>query len=271
MNAIRYCTVPAAVLLVFALAPARAADDATRLEGWLAGSLTEFDYAETENGIELDREEGLLPGLNAGLHLARGALFAEGTLAATDGHVDYRSATVATRTDETILDVDVIAGRTLYDRDRTSLALYAGLGYRHWQRDIRSTATAFGLDETYRWWYGSLGVRATHALGARRQLRADLQLTRTLDPDIDIDFAAGYDSKNLALGEANGLRASLAFEQRLREGLSLFVSPWFEYWKLGRSDTELLYRNGLPVGTVFEPRSTTRNLGVNVGVRWRVF
>lgn len=271
MNSIRSCTRLAVCILALASLSARAADAVQQLDAWLAGGITDFDYAETENAIELDREEGLLPGLDAGLHLAQGALFAEGALSITGGPVDYRSASVASRTDEMILDAGVIAGFTALEHDRTRLALFAGAGYRHWERGIRSTATAFGLDETYRWWYGSLGARVTQALGDRGQLSADLRLTRTVDPDITIDFAAGYDSKTLQLGTANGLRAAVAWERRLRDGVSLFVSPWYEYWKLGRSDTEPLYRNGLPVGTVFEPRSTTRNLGVNVGVRWRVF
>jgi hypothetical protein len=261
----------AASLLLVPAAGTAASDPHLQLDAWLGAGALDFDYRESDSGVVLDREEGVLPGLNAGLRLAQGALFAEGELRVAGGHVDYRSATVTTRTDETILDTDLIAGYTPYVRDRASLALYAGLGYRHWQRDIRSTATASGLDETYRWGYGSLGVRATRAVGARGQLRADLRLTRTLAPEITIDYTAGYDTQTLQPGGENGLRAAIGYEHRVRDGISLFVSPWYEYWKLGRSDTGLLLQNGIPVGTVFEPRSTTRNLGINAGVRWRVF
>jgi len=263
---------PAAVWLLLAAASgAWPGEQATRLDAWLAAGVTDIDYEEFDHGASQDREEGTVPGLGAGLHLARGRLFAEGMLDAGSGHVDYRAAGIATTTDEDILDGDVIGGRELLRRQDSRLGLYAGLGYRHWRRDIRSTPAAFGLDETYRWWYGILGVRGEYDVNDRVRLRADMALTRTLDPSIKVRFAAGYDDATLDLGAANGLRVAVALENRLGNGMALFVSPWYEYWKLGRSADAVLRQNGIPAGTVFEPQSETHNLGIHAGVRWRLF
>ncbi len=139
-----------------------------RLDAWLGAGVMDFDYEEFDQGASLDREEGYLPGVSAGLRLARGRMFAETALEAWTGGVDYASATEITTTDEDILDWNVMAGRDLFAQADQRLGLYAGLGYRHWQRDIRSTPTAFGLDETYRWWYASRGAarrKCCHAAG----------------------------------------------------------------------------------------------------------
>ena len=264
----------AAWLLVAMPMLTRAGDDgAVHLDAWLGAGVLDFDYEEYGlNGASLDWEEGYLPGLNAGLRLTRGAWLAETALVAWSGRVDYANPFVTSKTDEDILDWDVIAGRDLVAEGGNQLGLYAGLGYRHWQRDIHSTPGANnGLDETYRWWYGILGVRGERDMTEHLRVRADLQLTRTLDPSIKIRFAAGYDDHTLDLGAANGLRAAITFENRLDNDVVVFVSPWFEYWQLGRSATEILTQNGMPAGPVFEPYSETRNLGINAGVRWRVF
>jgi hypothetical protein len=244
---------------------------APHLDAWLGAGVTGFDYEEFDRGASLDREEGVLPGITAGLRFVRHTLFAESTLDAASGRADYRAAGVATRTDEDLVDWDAVAGREFSGRGGNRISLYAGLGHRRWRRDIRSTATASGLDETYRWWYGILGLRGARGLGEHARVRADLQLTRTLDPSVRVRFAAGYDDITLDPGEERGVRAAVTFENRIDNGLVVFVSPWFEYWELGRSTDAVLTQKGLPAGTVFEPRSETRNLGIHAGVRWRLF
>jgi hypothetical protein len=262
----------AAWLMLAAPAGVRAGDAAAHLGGWLGAGVTDIDYAEFDQGVSLDGEQGIVPVLAAHLQLARGRLFAETTLVAGSGRVDYASASAVSDTDEDIIDWDAIAGREFLGREGNRVGLYGGLGYRHWQRDIHSTpGVDNGLYETYRWWYGILGVRGEHDVNRVVKLRADLQLTRLLDPSIKVRFAAGYDDHSLDLGTASGLRAALTLEHRLGNGMTVFVSPWFEYWQPGRSADAALTQNGMPAGTLFEPRSETRSLGILAGAGWRLF
>jgi len=48
------------------------------------------------------------------------------------------------------------------------------------------------------------------------------------------------------------------------------LMPWYERWDLGRSSVKNLYRDGVPIGTVWEPRSETSNYGISLGVRWQL-
>jgi hypothetical protein len=267
---------PCAVLAaaVGLLPAARAAGAGERhLDGWLGAGVLDFDYEEFDpGGASLNREDGYLPGLNAGLRLGRGVWFAETALLAWSGRVDYTNPAVTSRTDEDILDWNVIAGRGAGAYAGIAVSAYAGLGYRHWRRDIHASPGANdGLDETYRWGYGLLGLRGERDLGQTSRVRGDLQLTRTLEPSIKIRFEAGYDDHTLDLGAANGVRAALTFEHRLDNEVVVFVSPWFEYWELGRSAVEPRTTQGVINGLIYEPDSETRIFGLNAGVRWRLF
>lgn len=55
---------------------------------------------------------------------------------------------------------------------------------------------------------------------------------------------------------------------RTGERTRLVIEPYTKGWNLGRSLTETLTRNGVPVGTVYEPRSASRYFGLNVGIQW---
>lgn len=248
--------------------PLMAAPGQLDLDASLAFSVLDFDYTETfDDGSTADYETGLLPGVSLGLSIARDRLFAETTLSAWSGNVGYHGP-ADTVTGEDLLEWNVLAGAEVYRHTATSIALYAGAGFRYWERGIRSTTTLSGLFETYDWWYGLLGLRLTHDPRESIRLGADIRLLRPVDPGIEVEFASGFDDKELDLGEKTGVRVALTLENRLDDRFRYFISPWFEYWELGRSRTEPLLQDGIIVGTVFEPMSETRNFGVNIGLVW---
>ncbi|MDH3560181.1 MAG: hypothetical protein OEN52_04415 [Gammaproteobacteria bacterium] len=236
--------------------------------GWVAFSVQDFDYTETfDDGSIADTEAGLLPGVNLGLSIERNRVFAETALSAWSGNVGYHGP-ADTVTGEDLLDWNLLAGAEVYRHTATTVAVYAGAGYRYWERDIQSTATLSGLFETYEWWYGLLGLRLQRETGESVRLGADIRLLRPVQPEIQVEFASGFDDKDLDLGEETGVRVALTLEKKLDGKSSYFISPWFEYWELGRSRTGHLLQDGIVVGTVFEPMSETRNFGVNIGLVW---
>jgi len=239
--------------------------------GWLGLSATSFDYEEfSDAGASLDREQGWLPGVQAGLNRDYGRWFLETELQWSSGEVDYSSPQAESKTDESILHLQLLAGIPLQAADRQRTSLVAGLGYREWQRDIQSTPTASGLDETYRWGYGVLGLRGEQQFSAGTRVVVDMQLTRTISPDIKVRFDNSFDDVSLDLGAENGFRLSLLFDRRLDKSKTFWVMPWYEYWEFGRSGDWARTSNGVPVGTltVHEPRSETGSYGISMGMRW---
>jgi hypothetical protein len=73
-----------------------------------------------------------------------------------------------------------------------------------------------------------------------------------------------YEGTTLNLGERFGGRASVTVDYISPNGRTFYVEPFYEYWQFGKSDIE--FNSGL--GNILEPRSTTKNLGVNIGMHW---
>jgi hypothetical protein len=263
------------LLLVFTVSPLLALAETGNIimSVWLGATALDFDYEEFDGQDDsLDREDGWMPGVTAGASLTGDRWFVESSLLWSSGVVDYHSPDVDSKTDEEILNLEALAGTPLFASDRQRVSLVAGAGHRKWQRDIRSTPTALGLDETYRWYYWLLGLRGEHRFSERTRVVADAQLTRTLNPEIEAKFKANYaDDVNLDLGEETAYKASFTLHRQLTGNASLWLMPWYERWDLGRSKTKDLYRDGAYLGKeVHEPRSETHNYGVSLGVRWEL-
>lgn len=258
-------------ILTCALVVAAATGEAG--EGWtwdgelsLTGGY--MDYRETgSNGLELNREHGTLPGVAAALRgqSARWSIGAE--LSYFDGDVRYEGQTntgtgLTTRTDQRIADGSAWIGLRGFERPESILDVYAGGGLRWWNRDIRSTASAFGVDETYAWPYLLAGLRAERRLAGGDAVSLDLRLLRPVDPSLDVDFKNDYDSVEVGQDPRAGGRVSLAWSRPWIGGRSLAVSVWYERWRFGAGDAEVLRRNGVAIGSVREPESDTEFVGL---------
>lgn len=240
--------------------------------GEAAVSLMHFDYREyRDNGSLLDRENGYLPGVSFSLARAVGGWEAMGRVSHHGDTIDYSGETeagvpVQTSTSEKLTDISLQLGKDEAFGEGTPAKLYGGIGHRQWRRDIHSTATVRGLLENYRWSYVFLGALASLAQKDSFILALDMRLTRTVNPTIHVDFGGVYDSAMLSLKEKSGFRISLPATLPQANGLQLRIEPFWEEWHFGRSNTESITRNGVSVGTVFEPRSESRAYGVNIGL-----
>jgi hypothetical protein len=97
----------------------------------------------------------------------------------------------------------------------------------------------------------------------------DARFFRTLRPTVEIAFENGLDDARLALGERTGHRLSIAASYALTPSVDLRAEPYYEAFGFGRSDAGELTRAGVRAGTVHEPRSETRNVGLAVGASRR--
>jgi hypothetical protein len=113
-----------------------------------------------------------------------------------------------------------------------------------------------------------LGARGIYHFNPVTRLRLDVCLTRTVNPEIEVEFKAAFDDVKLGLGEKTGSRIRLTLDHSLNETMRVWLSPWYEYWALGRSSTQDLTSNGVVTASVYEPRSETENFGINIGVTW---
>jgi len=246
----------------------------------IGASVLNFGYKEfNDSGKLLDREDGNIPGFALRLSHVRKQLLFAGDVSYHGGDVVYDGQTntgipITTRTGEKIVDMAV---RTEYWQATPggfNYALYAGAGYRRWERDIRPTRTAAGapvgeLFEIYEWWFGLLGAKLTLSESPRARWLLDARVVRPMNPSTTVEANSLYDKVRLDLGERWGWRLALPWRYGMSQAAGLTVEPFVESFEIGRSATVTAIKNGTPVGTVTEPRSETRNYGLAISVSSR--
>jgi len=255
------------------------AQPAIRWNGQAELSWTDFNYREYNDGSLLDQERGGLPGVVFALTAEMGHWALGGRFSWHAGDVLYDGQTntgipIATHTEESILDTSVRIDRSFGPVDDPALTLYGGFGYRYWGRDIRPTYTGSGqpvdgLYEIYRWKYFLVGGKTAIYRTGRSRWSLDARVMRPYRPTIEVDQQGRYDTVILDLDERTGWRVALPWEYRLSARTHWVIEPYMEAWDIGLSSSAPLTQNGVQVDnkTLYEPRSTTRNLGIAMGFR----
>lgn len=262
-------------LSTIVLLPPAAAAPPERLIASFGVQYQHFEYEENHDGNRLNKEDGELPGLELRLEEYRGQWYARAWGRYADGEVDYDGQTNAgaplnTDTDETIWHGHLGLGRWLTSPDSfLDLGLQAGGGYRHWERDIQSTSTVLGLEETYRWPYLSAGATALKTRGAATW-SLEAELLWPINPEVEIDDNPVFNKTELDLEQQLGGRLALRWHQDLNPRLGLALELWYEHWELGQSDTETINAKGGGTLSIFEPDSDTDIIGVTLSLGWQL-
>jgi hypothetical protein len=171
-----------------------------------------------------------------------------------------------THTNEKIFDSTILFGVIDAIRLSNPSALYFGLGFREWRRDILPTASVQGLFEKYSWYYGVIGGRVELLRNKKMSLWLDGRFTRPIDPVMNICLS-NFDCMDLRLGVNTSGRIALPINFRAFRNSNLIIEPYFESWDFGRSASEELTINGAPAGgSIYEPRSESRNVGVTLSI-----
>lgn len=240
-----------------------------------------FDYREF-NGedILLDKETGVMPGLHLSAALVGDKWYSELVYEYHLGTVDYDGQTqngdpLTTETEEDIIDLSIIIGRYFGHASRHRSAVYGGLGYHYWERNILPTGNVAGLLETYKWSYALLGMKFSFLKSNQTGLLLDLRLRRMLDATMDIDFLGftdingnQWDNTSLNLGEDWSYRVGLPYIVSISQNASLTIEPYISTWFIQRSNTQELTSDGQPLQVerlvIYEPQSETTNVGISL-------
>lgn len=260
------------LLLLPTVSFANRGSDLDAFTGGIGVGQMHFDLREFDRQDDtLVQESGWLSGIDAAVSADMNPLQARIRAAYYAGDVDYdgqtqSGAAIDSSSDQKIWDISVLTAYRLPFSVTPRASLYAGGGYRHWQRDIQSVGSISGLDETYRWWSAQSGLNLEWRRGADLWV-LDVRLTRTLDPRVDVDFHHTFESANLDLGERWGWITELAWRHRLSPRLSAGLKAFYESWDLGKSGLETLTANDAAAGSVFQPRIENRNYGFTIDLR----
>lgn len=252
---------------------------AVQVEFEFGGGLMKFDYAEYNgSAVFLDGETGFIPGGVLKLKLNSQSVYSEFVGQLYGNTIQYDGQTqggtpVQTDSDAVIFDTHYKFGFKL--SQARNHGPYLGLGYRYWFRNIRSGYDingnpVAGLLEEYYWNYGLLGYSGSFRASEKMRVGFDIRHTKMFNAKMDVDFLGfgGYDDAQVNLGEEFGSRISVPVKMIMR-GYSLIVSPYYERIDIGKSNTVRLTSGGVPTTTlILEPRSETRNVGIEITWLW---
>jgi len=228
-----------------------------------------FGYKEDVPAPYKSTENGWLPGLGVALvRLEKGpSLFARLAGEYTGAHTTYDGTTqsgipVTGGTNNKFLNAEGSVGLTLPAPSTTSLTVYAGLGYRYWERGLGGEAP---YRERYTWKYVPAGLRWDSRSKGRWGFGVDFATRFMFGGMIRVYFSDIYPTLNdldLTLGNRPGWKLQAPVRYRY-----LTFTPWFESSAIGQSNTDTLRFRGEPIAVGYEPSSVTRQYGLNVGAR----
>lgn len=237
----------------------------------LSPSLLHFDYTEFSTTDKvLDSESGWLPGIEAKLsHSITLDWSFDITSAYYSGTVDYTGQTqsgvpLSTSTDTNLFRFGGQINKTIYKK----IYLFVGAQFRQWDRDIKSTNTASGIDETYKWIEYSIGLNSDIYSNKNNVVSVDVAYLLIRNATVEADLSrVNLGSTTLDIADGTGARANLNWKilsaGKINYGLTLFA----EGWDFGRSNTKRT-QGGSPNVLVTEPRSETRNIGLKFNIEY---
>ncbi len=228
-----------------------------------------FGYKEDIPAPYKSTENGWLPGLGVALvRLEKGpSLFTRFAGEFTGAHTTYDGTTqsgipVTGGTKNKFWNTEGSVGLTLPALHSTSLTVYAGLGYRYWERGLGGMAP---YRERYTWKYVPAGLRWDSRSKGRWGCGVDFATRFMFGGMIRIYFTDIYSTLSdfdLTLGNRPGWKLQAPVRYRY-----LTFTPWYEHSAIGQSNTDSLRFQGTVIGWAYEPSSVTRQYGLNVGAR----
>jgi hypothetical protein len=255
-NIVRAGLIPA--LCALACAPAHAQWQVGAGPGLRHAVNAEYDAA----GRRLVRESGWLPGVALQAAYTAGPLTWRGGVDWYRGDIDYAGRTQAgvpagSTTATTLAAVRAGAAYALAG----GTALLASVEADRWQRDIAGTASAAGLQETYRSTRLYAGAAQTWrpAVGA---LTLDASLFRSTPEHMRVGFSGVFDPASFDGGRARGVRLGLALRPARAPWLELRTR--LDHAKVPRSGSVPLMADGHYQGMITQPEHTRQAFTIEV-------
>jgi len=147
--------------------------------------------------------------------------------------------------------------------DYDNIHLLIGLGCHMWDRQLSTSQ-----DEFYHWFYIPIGLRWEYGLSENLEGALAVTANFMFDGQMDAEMT-GYEDFTVDLGNKPGFKIALPLTYHLSTRCSIGVTPWYEYSSIGKSNiVPLYYSDGSLYQKVYEPDSTTKQYGIDFGVKW---
>lgn len=239
----------------------------------IAGKITSvnIDYMEKDGSTNLDSEKASLGKVNGFELSLRGGNFDAGKVSFINsldfsynvGNTDYKGSyqggtygDVTATTKNKLYDLAYRLGGTVPLSQQAALGATIGVGTRYWDRSL-----ADGNDEGYYWNYWNIGAKADYWFNPKTALSATAEYQGAGNPKMH----ASNTGNTYNLGSTNGYKLGLHATYKITAHVSAEADYIYDVWHIGKSNTvEDWYGNAW-----YEPKSTTRNQYIKMGLAYR--
>lgn len=237
----------------------------------LTPALYYFHYEEFDtNDRLLDKETGVIPGLQLGLDRSIQRGIFQSRAAFFSGEVDYDGQTQAGFPHETDTSTRLIKlGLKWISGDMTAIParFFLGFQYWDWDRDIQTRNGVLGLHEVYTWSELALGLKFESEQNRYAHYWLDISALYILNPKVAVFLPSS--KLSLALGREPGFRVRAGKTWNNDDGMTNSFSLFAEYWEFGRSDPVFTDDFFGRAGFLVEPRSESFHSGIEYSLTFR--
>lgn len=141
---------------------------------------------------------------------------------------------------------------------------FLGLGYRNLYNDLRGVTStgAIGYRRESRYLYLPLGLSHRMPFTASGRLASEIEydylLSGTQFSRLS-DTGLGYSDLENKQRSGYGLKLNVMYETSIWA-----AGPYLNYWNIEKSDTGIIYKNGVPSLIGWEPKNITIELGMKI-------
>lgn len=246
------------------------------------GGATYQNYREKQDGGgTLDKEEGWMPNVqgsaswlfNNGIFVNANVNYAWGDTDYTGGVTDLNTGQHSpykghTRND--IVDVQGKIGYAMSPGSNWLITPYLTYGHRYWDRDLGNP------QEKYNTNYIGGGLIVDYKIMPRLVASLDAMGATTFANDLDVKSRnSRLSNTSHSLGDEPMAKVKLGLDYALEDNWHLYGAVNYTYFSYGRSDnTDATYHGsylGIPYTAqvpVYEPKSHTHNVDLDLGVRF---
>ncbi len=259
-----------AAILLLPCTSALSAESAVR-HGWKMGLETYYFNYEEPGVME---EQGLLAGVNVDYRFTPGTgPVAGGSFRFCLGSVDYQNSGTLEDIPDLTFEIRGIAGRANPASNAVTLTAYAGFAYRYLNDDSGGMITsigAAGYERESNYYYTPLGLEISRELSSGKVLATTIEFDlffggKQISHLSDVD--PGYSDPENEQNGGFGLRAAVELRYAAA-GRDYAAALFIRHWNIDRSDPEVVYYLGTPVGYGVEPENRSVEIGLSFAFKF---
>jgi hypothetical protein len=225
----------------------------------------EISYIEYKEP-DVMSEKGLMYGIGAAYSYHNGVMIkVAGRF--SYGQVDYQNSGTLNNIDDIIFEIRALGGYDFRILSSFTMTPFIGFGYRYLRDDMAGRITSTGAKGYLResnYLYSPIGIEAVNVFGKGWSVGVILEYDyfwKGMQRSYLSNAVAGYNDIENNQNSGYGGRGSI-FIKKQGDRVFFAIEPFIRYWNIDKSEVQDLTYYGTVIGTAWEPKNESTEIGV---------